>query len=96
MVERFASFMLQKYVGGYFSNFSKESFNLNVFRGEASMQNLVFNSSILAGVSMPVKLKFGLLGSLEVSVPSILHIASQGIKIKLSNIFLCLEMLPIN
>ena len=81
------------YMGDFFTNFSIDNFKLNVFKGEAVMQNLIFNQKILAGLNAPVRLKFGMLGKLHITVPSFVKITTHGIKIKISNVFLCFEPL---
>ena len=44
---------------------------------------------------MPLKLKFGNLGYLQVKIPSYLNIAQSGLKIKIKNVFLSFEMLKV-
>lgn len=58
--------------------------------------NLIFSQKILEGAAIPIRMKFGMLGSLQISIQSYFNLSECGVKIKLSNLCLCLEMLEVN
>ena len=94
MVDSVISPILGKVLADYFINFNSKNFKTNFFRGEISLTNLIFNQKILQGLSLPLRLKFGMLGKLTLQLPSLLNL-SDGLKIQISNVFLCLEMLEV-
>lgn len=95
MVESLVSYMLTTYMSPYFTNFSRDKLKLSFFQGEVTLRQLFFNDKILDSVSLPLKLKFGNLESLKITIPSYMKFASSGLKIKIKNVFLCFEMLDV-
>ena len=88
------SIVLDKYMKPYFDNFSSE--HLHIGLSGASMNNLILNQKILEKVDIPLRLKFGLLGKLDVKINSYFHLKEEGVDITLKDIFLCFEMLKVS
>jgi len=57
---------LDKYLKDYFENFSLDNLSINIMRGEISLSDLIFSPKIMESASIPVRLKFGMLGKLEI------------------------------
>jgi vacuolar protein sorting-associated protein 13A/C len=87
--------ILSKVLGDYFINFNSSNFKSNFFSGQIQLTNLIFNQKMLEGFSMPMRLKFGMLGNLTIQLPSLLRL-TDGLEIQISNVFLCLEMLEVH
>ena len=88
------SIVLDKYMKPYFDNFSSE--HLSIGLSGASMNNLILNQKILEKVDIPLRLKFGLLGNLDVKINSYFNLKEEGVDIVLKDIFLCFEMLKVS
>lgn len=95
MVDSIIVPILTSVLGDYFINFNTNNFKTSFFSGEIQLTNLIFNKKILETLSVPLRLKFGMIGNITLTLPSLLSLTSQGIKVKVSNIFLCLEMLEV-
>jgi len=80
MVDSVLSPILGKVLADYFINFNTRNFKTNFFKGEIALTNLIFNQKILQGVSLPLRIKFGMLGKLTLQLPSLLSL-SDGFKI---------------
>jgi vacuolar protein sorting-associated protein 13A/C len=80
MVDSVLSPILGKVLADYFFNFNSRNFKTNFFKGEISLSNLIFNQNILRGLSLPLRLKFGMLGNLTLQLPSLLSL-SDGLTI---------------
>lgn len=85
---------MDKYLKDYFENFSMESLSIGLSKIE--LNNLIFSQKILEGASIPIRLKFGMLGNLTIQINSYFDLANEGVKIKISNVFICLEMLDVD
>lgn len=81
MGQSIVGYVLEKYLAPYFSNFSRESLKMSFTQGEASMENLIFDEKITGRLPFPLKVKFGRLGKLNLTLPSYWSIVSSGIKI---------------
>ena len=71
--------ILDKYLTPYFHNFkSQENLKMESLN-EFGIKNLVFNDMIVGALPFPVKLKYGQIGEMTISVPSYTNLATQGI-----------------
>jgi vacuolar protein sorting-associated protein 13A/C len=95
MVDSIIVPILTSVLGDYFINFNDSNFKSSFFSGEIQLTNLIFNKKILETISVPLRLKFGIIGNITITLPSFLSLTTKGIKVKVSNIFLCLEMLEV-
>ena len=68
---------------------------MSLFKGEISVQDLIFNSSLNDRMNFPFKLKYGQLGKLEVKVQNLLSMSKQSVSMKVSEVFLCFETLEL-
>ena len=95
MVETIIGKTLGPILSEYFINYNSENFKINLMAGEISLGNLIFSQKILEGQSLPLRLQFGMLGNLKITLTSILN-PSEGVKIQISNVFICLKMLEVS
>ena len=58
--------VLEKYLGDFFINFSRDKFTMSILSGLISVQDLIFKESINERLNFPFKLKYGQLGKLEI------------------------------
>lgn len=86
--------VLDKYLKDYFENFSLS--NMDIGLSTFGLNNLIFSQKILDGVAMPIRLKFGMLGNMTIHIPSYFNLGTEGVRIKISNVFICLEMRDVN
>lgn len=56
MVDSVITPILGPILADYFINFNSKNFKTNLFRGEVSLNNLIFNQKILEGQSLPLSL----------------------------------------
>jgi len=84
--------VISLYIHDYFYNFGAENFKTNFLAGTISMSDLILNNKILESFPSPFKLTFGMIGSMEIKVPSFIKLTSYGINIKVSDVFICLSM----
>ena len=71
-MESLIGMLLERFLGDYFSNFSRDKFSLSLMKGEISVKDLIFSNSINDRINFPMKLKYGQLGKLEIKVSSLL------------------------
>ena len=92
-MESLIGMVLERFLGDYFSNFSRDKFSLSLMKGTISMNDLIVNKSINDRINFPVKLKYGQLGHLQIKTNSYLNLGTKGLECKISGLFFCFEML---
>ena len=85
--------ILEQYLGDYFSNFSKDKFNMSLLRGEISVHDLIFSDNLNKRLDFPFKLKYGQLGKLEIKIESGIFKGGLKMRATISDVLLCFEML---
>jgi hypothetical protein len=70
--------------------------SLKIGLSKFELNNLIFSQKILEGAPIPIRLKFGMLGNLTIQINSYFDLANEGVKIKISDVFICLEMLKVD
>ena len=68
---------------------------MNLYNMTCSIEDLIFDGRLARRLPVPLKVKFGRLGQLRVSIPNVLNVAKDGLKIHISDVFLCFEMLEV-
>lgn len=86
---------MSTYLADYFSNFSREKFSMSLISGVISVEDLIFREDINDRINFPIKLKFGLLGKLTITINSYTNL-TKGISCKIQNVFLNFDMLEMN
>lgn len=71
MLEELITRLLKDYLIDYLDNFDKNSLNISLLKGSVSLQNLQLNTKILDNVPIPLKLKYGRIGSIKIELPSV-------------------------
>jgi hypothetical protein len=94
MLEDLITRLLKDYLIDYLDNFDKNSLNISLFKGVISLQNLQLNSKILDNLPIPLQLKYGRIGKIEIKLPSVwaLTMGEGNFKVSasVSDVFLCL------
>ena len=62
-------------------------------KGEISLENLILKNTFNDRMNFPFKLKYGQLGKLVITTQSLMYFGTKGIQCKISELFLCFEML---
>ena len=84
--------IISSYISDYVYDFGAENFKTEILNGKISISDLILNKKILKKFPNPFKLTFGMIGHMEITVPSFIKLTSYGLKIKVSDIFICLSM----
>ncbi|QLL30358.1 hypothetical protein HG536_0A01750 [Torulaspora globosa] len=69
MLESLAATLLNRILGSYVENFDPTQLNLGIWSGNVRLTNLKLRKDSLDGLSLPVDVKFGVLGELLLTVP---------------------------
>ena len=87
------SSVIKRYLGPFILNFSMSNVDINLIRFSAEVRNLLLNSKMLEDLDLPIRLKFGMLGSLKLKMKG--FSLEEGFIIEIENIFICVENLDI-
>jgi hypothetical protein len=63
-MESLIGMLLERFLGDYFCNFSRDKFSLSLLKGEISVTDLIFSNDVNDRINFPMKLKYGQLGKL--------------------------------
>lgn len=58
-METFIGMVLERLLGSYFSNFSRNKFKLSLMKKTICVTDLIFSTSINDRINFPLKLKYG-------------------------------------
>lgn len=78
MLEELITRLLKDYLIDYLDNFDRNSLNISLLKGIISLQNLQLNSKILDNLPIPLKLKYGRIGSIKIELPSVWQLTTSG------------------
>ncbi|XP_057872719.2 uncharacterized protein LOC131078906 isoform X2 [Cryptomeria japonica] len=90
MLEDKVAFLLQKYLGNYVKDLSKEDLKISVWRGDVELTNMELRPEALNALKLPVKVKAGFLGSVRLKVPWS-RLGQEPVLVYLDRIFLLVE-----
>jgi len=82
----------------YILNLSSDKIKMELWSNEFSFENLLLSPKILDSLgSMPIRLKFGMIGKLKVTYAgSLLTGQVNGLTFLVENLFICLEQLDVS
>jgi len=83
--------MLEGYLADYLENFDKKNVHINLMKGKAHLRDLVLSNKLMEDSSLPLRMKFGHIDSIDVEVPSFLNIARSKLTVNVSGVFLWLK-----
>ena len=69
LLESVVANALQNLLGAYFHGVEKKKLQLDVFSGQVVLRNLKVRQDALAAFQLPYKVKWGMVGTLRLSVP---------------------------
>lgn len=97
-MNRILSPILNSYLKDYILNLSSDKIKMELWNNEFSLENLLLSPKILDTLgSMPIRLKFGMIGKLKVVYAgSLLSGQVNGLKVEVENLFICLEQLDVS
>ena len=64
--------------------------DISFMKGRVLLENLQLNNKILDGLPVPLKMKYGRIGRIEIKLPSLFEIAKAQFKVEVKDIFICL------
>jgi len=82
--------LVVKHLGTYVRDLNKEQLKIGVFSGNVVLRNLEIRGEALQSLNLPVIVKKGILGKLEVHVPW-KNLKSQPVVVQLDNVFILAE-----
>lgn len=97
-MNRILSPILNSYLKDYILNLSSDKIKMELWNNEFSLENLLLSPKILDTLgSMPIRLKFGMIGKLKVTYAgSLLTGHVNGLTFLVENLFICLEQLDVS
>jgi hypothetical protein len=67
--------------------------DIDLLRFSAEVKNLLLNSKMLEDFDLPIRLKFGMLGSLKFKMKG--YTLEEGLEIDIKDVFICFENLKV-
>ncbi len=90
MVSRIVVKILNKSLGTFIDNLTKDQLNVSLFGGTVDLKDVSLKRSILDNLPFPFRLQFGYVGHIHVDVP-IRNIGSSPVRVEVSNVFVLLK-----
>ena len=90
MFEGLVTSMLNKYLGDFIENFRPEDINIGIMGGDVNLSNLTVKGSGLDFLRLPIKVKSGFIGSLQIKA-NWRSLSSQPVEVILSDVFVVAE-----
>ncbi|KAG0557949.1 hypothetical protein KC19_11G167800 [Ceratodon purpureus] len=90
MLEEQLAFYLDKYLGEYVKGLSKEALKVSVWNGNVELTNMQLKPEALNALKLPIKVKAGFLGSVNLKVPWS-RLGQDPVIVELDRIFILAE-----
>jgi len=91
MIEGIVSYVLSTYLYDYLMNFDKDNLKISLLSGKINLRNLILNDKLLQNVPIPLNLKYGRIGSIDIELPSLFELRNPKTKVSISDVFICLS-----
>lgn len=75
MIEELLTRMLKQYLLDYLDNFDAKNMDISLLKGRVLLENLQLNNKILDGLPVPLKMKYGRIGRIEIKLPRLFELA---------------------
>lgn len=90
MFEKIIADVLTLYLGNYIKDLNKQNLKVAIWNGEVSLENLKLKKKALNSLGIPVTVKAGLIGKLQLKVPWH-NIKNEPLLIEIDRVFLIAE-----
>ena len=72
IINNYLTGLVRTYVADYLDNFDMKQLNLSLWKGALELNRLQLNSKILDNSPLPLKLKYGRIGQVQIDLPNLL------------------------
>ena len=98
MLEDLITRLLRDHLIDYLDNFDRNSLSISLLKGVIELRDLQLNNKILDNLPIPLKMKYGRIGLIHITLPSVWQLttgSSFKVTAAISDVFVCLSYITI-